>query len=421
MSQMQMPAPTLRFRPLRPAVACDTASSLDLLISVVPPPTPTTTSRPPLNLALVIDRSGSMDGTPLSQARKAARFLAGELSPADRLAIVVFDHEAKLLVPSQPVLDPAPFIAAINGIHARGTTDVQQGWFNGALQVAQELNPKAINRVLLLSDGHVNEGVTDTEVIAKQVAGLSTRGISTSAFGLGDGFDEDLMGAIASGGDGTLAFIDDPKQLPDLYANELSGLTNTAAQRLSLGIRTRNGAELNDVLNDLPQTAFGNWQLPNLRFGQELHVAVRIQLPAWAANAEIASLRLAWEQPGESERHNRVEKLSLPVMAADEIAEMTVDPVVAEQFALLQANRDRQRAIAALDADDLEAAEQCLMSIEESLAAMPSSAAINTERRAIQLRRNMLHNNRNLSRKALRREALRSSVNVWEHNEDSHD
>ena len=112
MSQMQMPAPTLRFRPLRPAVACDTASSLDLLISVVPPPTPTTTSRPPLNLALVIDRSGSMDGTPLSQARKAARFLAGELSPADRLAIVVFDHEAKLLVPSQPVLDPAPFIAA---------------------------------------------------------------------------------------------------------------------------------------------------------------------------------------------------------------------------------------------------------------------------------------------------------------------
>ena len=88
-----MPTPTLRFRPLRPAVACDAASGLDLLISVVPPPTPTITNqRPPLNLALVIDRSGSMEGTPLSQARKAARFLARELSPADRLAIVVFDH-----------------------------------------------------------------------------------------------------------------------------------------------------------------------------------------------------------------------------------------------------------------------------------------------------------------------------------------
>ena len=85
-------------------------------------------------------------------------------------------------------------------------------------------------------------------------------------------------------------------------------------------------------------------------------MAVRIQLPVWTANAEIASLRLAWEQPGESERHNRVEKLSLPVIAADEIAEMAVDSVVAEQFDLLQANRDRQGAIAALDVDDLEAA-----------------------------------------------------------------
>ena len=415
-----MPTPTLRFRPLRPAVACDAASVLDLLISVVPPPAPTiTTQRPPLNLALVIDRSGSMDGAPLSQARKAACFLARELSPADRLAIVVFDHEAEVLVPSMPVNDPELFVHAINSIETRGATDLQLGWCTGAMQVAEHLDPKAVNRVLLLSDGHTNHGITDADVIAQQVQGLSQNGVSTSAFGLGDGFDEDLMAAIASGGDGTLAFIDNPKQLSDLYANELSGLTNTAAQRLSLGIRTRNGAELIDVLNDFPQTAFGNWQLPNLRFGEELNVAVRIQLPAWAANAQIASLRLAWEQPGESERHSTVEMLSLPVMPAAEIADMAVDPVVAEQFALLQANRDRQQAIAALDADDLEAAEQCLMSIDESLAAMPCSDVINTERHAIQQRRSMLHKDRNLSRKNLRREALRSSVNVWEQIEDS--
>ena len=190
-------------------------------------------------------------------------------------------------------------------------------------------------------------------------------------------------------------------------------------QSNSHSIRTHNGAELIDVLNELPQTAFGNWQLPNLRFGQELHVAARIQLPAWAANAEIASLRLAWEQPGESERHSTVEMLSLPVMPAAEIADMALDPVVAEQFALLQANRDRQQAIAALDADDLEAAEQYLMTIDESLAAMPCSAAISTERHAIQQRRSMLHKDRNLSRKNLRREALRSSLNVWEERNDS--
>lgn len=106
---------------------------------------------------------------------------------------------------------------------------------NVAVQVAQELNPKVIIRVLLLSHGHANVGVTDTEMIAKQMAGLSTRGIST-----------------------------------------------------------RNGDELNDVLKDLPQTAFGNWELPNLRFGQEMQVAIRIQLPEWVANAEITSLCSGW-------------------------------------------------------------------------------------------------------------------------------
>ncbi|WP_115018717.1 VWA domain-containing protein [Synechococcus sp. UW140] len=415
MSNSQAPAPSLRFRPLRPAVSADAPGRLDLLISVVPPPAPNTTQkRTPLNLALVIDRSGSMNGAPLSQARKAACFLARELTPADRLAIVVFDHDADVLVPSMPVKNPEVFVRAINSIEARGMTDLQLGWVTGARQVAEQLNPQVMNRVLLLSDGHTNHGTTEAEVIAQQVAGLSSRGVSTSAFGLGDGFDEDLMGAIASGGDGTLAFIDNPDQLADLYANELNGLTNTAAKRISLGLRTVQGAELIDALNDLPQTAYGNWQLPNLQFGHELHVAVRLQLPPWKANNEIATLRLAWEEPGDEQRHSVRVPLTLPVLPAEELAAMDVDPLVAEQFALLQANRDRQRAIDALDADDLQTADQCLMAIDHSLASMPTSDAIVAERVALTQRRAMLKSDRNKSRKHLRREALRSSVHVWD-------
>ena len=418
MSTTHTPTPALRFRSLRPAVAGDQSSQLDLLISVMAPPAPLTSNkRPPLNLALVIDRSGSMDGTSLSQARKAARFLARELTPDDRLAIVCFDHEADVLVSSRPVDDPELFVRAINTIQARGLTDLQLGWVTGAMQVAEQLNPSAVNRVLLLSDGHTNAGITEPELMAKQVAGLSSRGVSTSAFGLGDGFDEDLMGAIASSGDGTLAFINNPDQLADLYANELKGLANTAAHRISLGIRGRNGAELRDGLNDLPQTAYGNWKLPNLRFGHDLHVAVRIELPAWKANTSIASIRLAWEQPGSSERRSQLEMLSLPVLAMAELSDMAVDPLVAEQFALLQANRDRQGAIAALDADDLESAEQSLTAIDHSLASMPISEAIVAERHALTQRRAMLRTDRNRSRKSLRRDMLRSSLNVWDENQ----
>ena len=409
--------PSLHFRPLRPAVAADGATTLDLLITVATPPLPAELMgrpRPPLNLALVIDRSGSMAGSKLSYARKAARFLAGELTAADRLAIVTFDDEVNVLVPSQPVRDPLTFISAINTIQAGGCTALFDGWLAGATQVAQQLDPTALNRVLLLSDGQANEGLTDAAAIAAKVEGLTQRGISTSAFGLGSGFDEDLMGAIASAGDGTLAQIESPKQLADLYASELQGLASTIGRKVSLGIRAKHGAELVDVLNDLPQTVAGNHQLPNLRHGQELNVGVRLQLPAWAANHEIASVRLAWDSPEQQGRQSLVEHLTLPVQPKAELEGLEIDALVAEQFALLQANRERRQAIDALDQGDLQGALFSLGAMDERLADLPQSDAIQRERQLLAEKRALMQQDRNLTRKRLRRESLRSSLNVWE-------
>ena len=291
--------PSLHFRPLRPAVAADGPTTLELLIQIATPALPPAQqkNRPGLNLALVIDRSGSMAGSKISYARKAARFLAGELTDRDRLAIITFDDEVQVLVPSQPVRDPLLFISAINTIDVGCCTALFDGWLAGATQVANQLDPQGLNRVLLLSDGQANAGLTEAGAIAAKVEGLTQRGISTSAFGLGSGFDEDLLGAVAAAGDGTLAQIESPKQLADLYASELQGLASTVGRKVSLGVRLKHGAQLMDVLNDLPQTGAGNFQLPNLRYGQELGVGLRLQLPAWFPNQEIASVRLAWDSP----------------------------------------------------------------------------------------------------------------------------
>jgi len=414
--------PSIRFRPLRPAVAADNATTLDLLITVSAPPLEAellARPRPPLNLALVIDRSGSMAGRKLSYARKAARFLAGELTERDRLAIVTFDDEVNVLVPSQPVRDPLLFISAINTIDAGGCTALFDGWLAGATQVANQLDPQGLNRVLLLSDGQANEGLTDAAAIAAKVEGLTQRGISTSAFGLGSGFDEDLMGAIATAGDGTLAQIESPKQLADLYASELQGLATTLGRKVSLGIRPKHGAEVVDVLNDLPKTSAGNFQLPNLRHGQELNVGVQLQLPAWAANQEIASVRLAWDSPTQEGRQSLVEHLTLPVQPKAELEELPCDPVVAEQFALLQGNRERRQAIEALDHGDLQGALFSLGAMDERLADLPQSEVIERERQLLAEKRALMLQDRNLSRKRLRRESLRSSLNVWEGNDDN--
>jgi Ca-activated chloride channel family protein len=411
--------PSLHFRPLRPAVAADGATTLDLLITVRSPEPPPSVSRqrPALNLALVIDRSGSMAGSKLSYARKAARFLAGELSERDRLAIVTFDSEVKVLVPSQPVRDPLLFISAINTIAAGGCTALFDGWLAGATEVASQMDPQGLNRVLLLSDGQANEGLTDHQQIAARVEGLTQRGISTSAFGLGSGFDEDLMGAMAGAGDGTLAQIESPQQLADLYASELQGLASTVGRKVSLGIRARHGAELVDVLNDLPRTSAGNFQLPNLRHGQELGIGVRLQLPAWTPNQEIASVRLAWRSPERDGRQELIEQLTLPVRPQTELEGLAADPLVAEQLALLQANRDRRLAIEELDRGDLRAAMASLEVIDQRLAALPQSASVQRERRLLAEKRELMQQDRGLSRKRLRRESLRSSLSVWEGND----
>jgi len=412
-----MTIPNLRFRPLRPAVASDGACSLDLLLTITTSELPSahqSQPRVPLNLALVIDRSGSMSGQKLSYARKAARFLVGELSSRDRLAIISFDDEVKVVVPSTPVLDPMMFISAINTIYSGGCTNLFDGWLSGAMQVAEHLDATQLNRVLLLSDGQANQGLTVREQIATKVAGLTAKGISTSAFGLGDGFDEDLMGAVASAGDGSLAFIETPSQLADLYASELQGLAATAGRRVSIGIRAKHGAELLDLLNDLKATDAGNYQLPNLRSGQELNVGVRLQLPAWLPNQEILSVRLAWDQPGSTERQEATYRLTLPVMATNDLAGLDTDMEVAEHFAVLEANRARRLAIEELDRGNIEAAQLRLSSASDIFAAMPASALINHEIKLLEEKKALLSKDRNLSRKRLSRESLRSSTIVWD-------
>jgi Ca-activated chloride channel family protein len=413
--------PSLHFRPLRPAVAADGSTTLDLLITVSSPERPPAQQkeRPGLNLALVIDRSGSMAGSKLSYARKAARFLAGELTERDRLAIVTFDDEVNVLVPSQPVRNPLLFISAINTIHSGGCTALFDGWLAGATQVANQLDPAGLNRVLLLSDGQANEGLTDAAAIAAKVEGLTQRGISTSAFGLGSGFDEDLMAADAAAGERTLAKIESPKQLADLFASELDGLASTLGKRVSIGIRAKRDVQLVDLFNDLELTSAGNFQLPNLRHGQELNVAARFQLPPWQPNREIVSVRLAWKQPGSQERRSFVEHVTLPVMAAADLNGMEPDLAVLEQVELLLANRQRRKAIEELYRGNLRAARAHLEAIDQRLSLLPQSEAIQKERLLLEEKKALLDQDRNLSRKRLRRESLRSSLSVWDGGDDN--
>ena len=156
--------PQIELLPLKAGLPAGQASELTVLARITPADVPQQTeARPPLNLALVIDRSGSMSGHPLAMARKAAQIGIHKLEAQDRVSVVTFDNEVEVLIPSQLVKDKGALCRVIEGITEGGSTALHAGWLDGAMQVAQQLNPQALNRVLLLSDGQANCGKSSAQ------------------------------------------------------------------------------------------------------------------------------------------------------------------------------------------------------------------------------------------------------------------
>lgn len=180
---------------------------------------------PALNLALAIDVSGSMGGDKIEAARRAALAVAGALGSRDRLSLVAFDSTAELLLEARP-MDQAGRTAAANAIRrleVRGGTNLFDGWLLAAEHVAlaQAGDPQGSHRLVLLSDGQANEGVTDRAELARHAGELLARGIVTSTVGIGDGYDEELLGAMAEAGGGRLHDAAEAPEIGEVVLGEL--------------------------------------------------------------------------------------------------------------------------------------------------------------------------------------------------------
>lgn len=187
-------------------------NEVDVLVRVqaADPPPGHEAERQPLALALVIDRSGSMSGRPLAEARRCAESVVTRLRPVDRVGLVQFDHRVQRLWPVAPLGDGSGLRAALAAIAAGGNTDLHGGWREGA-DVLADAADVGLRRVVLLSDGCANHGLTDTGAVADACARAAARGITTSTFGLGSNFNESLMVAMARAGGGRRTMERAPK------------------------------------------------------------------------------------------------------------------------------------------------------------------------------------------------------------------
>src|SRR5687768_6825098 len=193
--------------------------------------------RPPVNIALVIDRSGSMSGDKIMKAREAALEAVRRLSPDDIVALVAYDTGVQTLVPAQRVGDGRRLEQAIRGIEAGGNTALYGGVTRGAAEVRRHMEDRRfVNRVILLSDGLANVGPSSPEDLGRFGASLVKEGISVTTIGLGLGFNEDLMTRLAQRSDGNTYFVEHSSDLPRIFAAELGDVLNVVARRIIIEI-----------------------------------------------------------------------------------------------------------------------------------------------------------------------------------------
>lgn len=254
------------------------------------------THRPPLSLAIVIDRSGSMEGAPLANAKAAAQKLVDSLDEKDAFSIVTYSSEVQIVVPMTRVSRASRAAAhnAIDSIYDEGNTCISCGITQGAAELASSTVDSGIKRMVLISDGQANSGLVDRNELAQLASETAARGVSISTVGVGLDFDELTMTRIADVGHGKYYFVEDTAQLSTMFASELAAMTETVATDVRLDV---SGAYITDVYGYAYTRGLEDIVIPlaDMRAGETRKVVLHVVLPENVTSSfELAKFRLDW-------------------------------------------------------------------------------------------------------------------------------
>ena len=238
-------------------VAHETTDEVAVLIDLEAPPNASEAPRPPAALQVVLDRSGSMSGAPLDGAKKALIGLVQRLDPQDCFGVVTFDDQAQVVVPAGPLADKAAVIRQIRADPPRRHHRSGRRLPPWAARAAESHGAETAGRpgrgtVLVISDGHINAGITDVDQFASLSSKAYADGVVTSTLGYGRGYDESLLAALARNGSGNHVFADNPDAAGAAIAQEVDGLLDKVVQAATLTVDFEPTVRMLKLYNDLP-------------------------------------------------------------------------------------------------------------------------------------------------------------------------
>jgi Ca-activated chloride channel homolog len=331
------------------------------------------TARRRLNLGLVLDRSGSMAGTPLKQAIRAAQTLVAELADDDRVSVVIYDDSADTIVPPELAKDKARIQGLIGKVSAGGCTNLSGGWLEGVKHVARHGSKETVNRVLLLTDGQANMGIQDPAVLIKTARDKAAEGVVTTTLGFGTGFNEDLLIGMARAAEGNFYFIQSPEDVAQVFKIELEGLSSVVGQNLVVTVRPDAVVEHGWMLNNY-RTEERDKDI-DVMLGDVYSVEDRVLVmellvkPGAEGTVKVATVAYSFQTVVDGSIKDVKGELTVTVesASAERAAAVAPDLAVVGDASRLQTARTKDEAVVLADKGDLKAAAQKLRAMADEL------------------------------------------------------
>lgn len=248
----EQPALPYEYRILysRPAlVRIDESQMFYVIVEFRTPPEARKTSSPPLNVALVLDRSTSMQGEKMDVLKAAAIQVLRNLRPQDILSVVTFSDRAEVIIPAAYHQDRSRLEARIQMIQPSGATEIYQGLEAGVKEVMRSIDSKRVNHIILLTDGQT---YGDEQLCLELAARLAERGIGISALGVGGEWNDVFLDTLSTRTGGSASHISDPQDIKRLLLEKFDALAQTYAEEINLDFTVPDGAELSTVFRLQP-------------------------------------------------------------------------------------------------------------------------------------------------------------------------
>jgi len=270
-------------------------------ITLDAPPPPEKSMRPAVNLAIVLDRSGSMAGQKLERAKDAAIEALRHLGPMDMFSVVVYDHNVSTVVSAQHAKNIEWIEGRIKQIRSGGNTALFGGVSQGAAEVRKNLDGNYVHRIILLSDGIANVGPSSPEDLGRLGAALIKEDISVTTVGVGTDYNEDLMTSLSQNSDGNTYFVESSRDLSRIFTAEIGDVLSVVAKKVNIIIELPNGVKPLNIIGREGRIKgrMVELSLNQLYGSQKKYALIEVEIPEGKSGEkrDIAYVNVSYENP----------------------------------------------------------------------------------------------------------------------------